>query len=893
VGGRTGVEVLDIQSEMKKKIPRPPRLAQWVLKVFFTDRGDFTHLGDFTQVFNRLVRREGPRRARLWFWGQTLEVLPWILSNKIYWSLVMFRNYLVTAFRNLFKSRGFSVINIAGLSVGMAACILILMFIRDELSYDAYHENGDRIYRLAVDYKLRSEEARIATVGASTAVELVSLYPEVENAVRFRVYGDLVVQHGQKSFREPRAVYVDPSFFDIFSIPLVAGDQETVLDEPFSAVLTRETAVKYFGTEDVLGRTLLVENRDDYKVTGIIDRIPDNSHFHFDMLMSMSSTEESRSPDWLSLNFQTYLLLSPDVDPQALEAKLPDLVFDRVGKQLQQITGFPPKLIFASGVVRFRYFLQPLRDIHLHSHLMVEFEPNSDIKYIYIFSVIALFILVIASINFVNLTTARSAGRAKEVGVRKVLGSQRAQLIRQFSSESIFFSLLSMLLALLIVSLFLPLFNHLSGKHLSLSHLGSLVPIALIVLMALVTGLFSSLYPSLLLSGFSPSRVLKGDLQHGMSSRRLRSALVIFQFAASIILIIGTIVIYRQLHFIQNKKLGYEKEQVLVMDNAMLLGDSIQSFKKDMLNNPDFRMGTVSSYLPVPSGRNAMSFFPEGDIQSTFPVQTWTVDHGYIPTLGMSVVKGRNFSEEFSTDSGAVIINQTMARELEWDNPLGKRLSTILSEKGDRATYEVIGVVEDFHFESLRNDISPLALCLGTSPDYMSFRIGTEDVSQSITALRQKWEDYLPLQPFEYFFLDERFDTVYQAERRIGEIAGVFSGLALIIGCLGLLGLASFTAEQRTKEIGVRKILGASAGSIVKLLLREYFLLIALANAIAWPVAYFLMREWLREFAFRAPFSLWIPIAAGAAAAAIALFTVGFLALKTAVSNPAQSLRYE
>lgn len=878
---------------MKKKRSHPPRLAHWVLKVFYTDRGEFTHLGDFTQVFNRLARQKGLGTAWLWYWGQTLNVLPWIISNKIYWSLIMFRNYLVTAFRNLFKSRGLSVINIAGLSVGMAACILILMFIRDELSYDTYHEKSDRIYRLAVDYKLRSDEARIATVGASTAAELVSLFPEVENAVRFRVYGDLVVQYEKKSFRESRAVYVDPSFFEIFSVPLIAGDPGAALNEPFSVVLTKETAVKYFGSEDALGKTLLIENRDDYQVTGIIDKIPDNSHFHFDMLMSMSSTEESRTPSWLSLNFQTYLLLKPDADPQALEAKLPDLVFDQVGKQLQKMTGIPPKLIFASGVIRFRFFLQPLRDIHLHSHLMVEFEPNSDIKYIYIFSVIALFILMIASINFVNLATARSAGRAKEVGVRKVLGSQRAQLIRQFSVESLFFSSLSMLLALLIVGLFLPLFNHLSGKSLTMSHLGSLIPVGVIILITLLTGLLSSLYPSLLLSGFSPSRVLKGDLKQAMKSGKLRSALVVFQFTASIVLVIGTIVIYRQMHYIQHKKLGYEKEQVLVLDNATLLGESVQTFKEDMLNHPDFRLGTVSSYLPVPSGRNGMSFFPEGDVQNTVSVQMWRVDLDYIPTLGMSIAQGRNFSEEFGTDDSAVVINQSMSRELGWDKPVGKRLSTILSEEGDRATYTVVGVVNDFHYESLRDNIAPLVLCLGYSPDYISFRIGTEDIVQAISALQQKWKEYLPLQPFEYFFLDDRFDSVYRAERRIGEISGVFSGLALMIGCLGLFGLASFTAEQRTKEIGIRKILGASVASIMRLLLREYLLLIALANVLAWPAAYYMMRVWLREFAFRAPFSLWIPLTAGAAAIAIAFLAVGFQALKTAVSNPIQSLRNE
>ncbi len=876
-----------------KRYLRPPRLAQWVLKIFHTDRKEFTHLGDFVQVYNEIYQKSGKFRAWCWYWIQTLKTFPWIFSNKIYWSFAMFRNYITTGLRNLFKNKGFSLINITGLAIGMAACLLIFLFVRDELSYDAYHEKADRIFRIAVDYKLRSQELEVATVGPVTAETMISKYPEIEDAVRFRDRGGQIIQYGDRSFRESRVIFIDSSFFNIFSIPLIAGDQETALEEPHSLVLSRKMAEKYFGNDDPIGKILKVGNQDDYKVTGVIEKIPDNTHFHYDFLLSMASLDESRMPSWLTLNFATYLLLKPGTDPEVLEEKFPELVTQFVGGEIEKVTGFSAKLIFASGQFRFRYYLQPLRDIHLHSALLAELEANSDIKYVYIFSAIALFILIIASINFMNLSTARSAGRAKEVGVRKVLGSQRIQLIRQFLAEAVFFSFFSMILAIFLVSLFLSTFNRLSGKSLSISSLSSPLTIGAILMITILTGIFSGVYPAFFLSSFQPVKILKGDLSRGIQSGQLRNSLVVFQFMATIILLIGSITVFRQLQFIQNKKLGFEKEQVLVLENAYLLRDQASAFKEEMLKYPEYVSGTITGFLPVTSSRNGTTVFPEGDVRSTLTVQFWTVDHDYIKTLGMTMAQGRDFSKEHSTDTSSAIINQKAVTEFGWEDPIGKKISVPTSTNGDFMTYTVVGIVGDFHFESLRDNIAPLVMRLGEDRGHISFRIRTENIDKTLTQMKKEWNEFLPVQPFDYYFLDDRFDSMYRSERRIGEVIGVFAVLAVIIGCLGLFGLASFTAERRTKEIGIRKVLGASIPSIMKLLFREFIILIAIANIMAWPVAYYMMNRWLRGFAYRAPLSIWIFLTAGLAAILIALLTVSYQAVKSAVTNPVSSLRYE
>jgi putative ABC transport system permease protein len=547
------------------------------------------------------------------------------------------------------------------------------------------------------------------------------------------------------------------------------------------------------------------------------------------------------------------------------------------------------------GDIRGEFYLQALRDIHLHSDLLGEMEATSDVKYVYIFTAIALFVLIISSINYMNLSTARSAGRAREVGIRKVLGSFRSQLIRQFLTESMMLCLVSLVLALGLVRLVLPYFNGFSGKALSMLALGNPSMIVVLVLVTIFVGILAGSYSAFFISAFKPVNVLKGHLKSGAKTGWLRSVLVIFQFAASIILIIGTFVVYNQLDYIQNKKLGYDKEQVVILNNTYLLGDQAETFKNQMLVYPQIVNATVSNYLPVPSSRNNSAVLPEGerDSKKATSMQNWVVDHDFITTLGMKIVVGRDFSREYSTDTKATLINQAAAKQFDWAQPVGKRIGRVVSNAGDIELYEVIGVVEDFHFETLKETIGPLVMFLGNSNGRISFRVETEDLSATIGLLQKEWKKFLPHQPFEYGFLDERFADMYQTEQRIGRIFGVITGFAIFIGCLGLFALAAFTAEQRTKEIGIRKVLGATAANIIRLLTKEFVILIAIANLIAWPVAFLVMKGWLKDFSYRISLSVWLFVGAGLLTLFIALLTVSFQAVKAALADPANSLRYE
>lgn len=807
----------------------------------------------------------------------------------------MLKNYFKTALRNLLRQRGYSLINITGLAIGMACCLLILMFVNDELSYDNYSKYADRIHRITLKLKFGGRDLHAAVTCAPMAKTLVNDYPEVEEAVRFRSRGSYIIKYGENSFKEQRFTFSDPTFFKVFGIPLLKGDPETALKEPNTLVLSKKTAEKYFGQEDPIGKIVKVDNKDEYKVTGVFAAIPHNTHFHFDVIASLESLEESRQPMWWSFNFNTYLLLSPQADPKALEAKFPGFIKKYMASQLEKLIGQSYDKIIASGNLMMEFSLQPLQRIHLYSDLEAELGPNSDIKYVYIFSAIAFFILVIASINFMNLSTARSASRAREVGIRKVVGSQRSQLVRQFLTESMILSIISMILALVLVNLALPFFNKLSGKALTFSNFNHGEMILAVIVITLLTGILAGLYPAFFISAFQPIKVLKGQLKSGVKSGWLRSSLVVFQFTASIILIIGTLVVMSQLKYIQNKKLGFDKEQVLVLDNAHLLGKQAETFKNEMLTHSQITSATNSSYLPVPSNRNSSAVFPEGQIanKNSTTLQNWVVDYDYIKTLGMKIIEGRDFSREFSTDETAVIINQETAKQFGWKEPLGKHLSRITSNEGNMTSYTVIGVVEDFHFDSLRNTIGPLIMFLGQDQGLMSFRIDTRDISGTIALLRDTWNKFLPGQPFEYYFLDERFYEIYKAEQQLGEIFGIFAGLAIFVGCLGLFGLAAFIAEQRTKEIGIRKALGASISSIIGLLSKEFVILVAAANVIAWPAAYMIMNQWLKDFAYRTSLNFIIFLAAGAAALFIALLTTSYQAIKAAIADPVKSLKYE
>ena len=807
----------------------------------------------------------------------------------------MLKNYIKTAVRNLLKRKGYSLINIVGLAIGMASCLLILMFVIDELNYDAYNEKADRIYRVAGSFFYGGRSFDIAVAPAPMAQVLIDEFPEVENAVRFRQRGRYVFRYGDNIFREMQVSYTDHSFFDIFSIPLLKGNPDTALEEPNTLILSQKTAEKYFRDEDPVGKTLRLNDQTDYMVTGVFEEIPGNSHFHFDVFVSMVSLAESKNKIWMSQNFQTYILLQEGADPAAVEAKFPDMLIKYMGPQIESFMGKSMEKLMEENELKGEFFLQPLRDIHLHSDLVAEMEATSDIKYVYIFTAIALFILIIASINYMNLSTARSAGRAREVGIRKVLGSFRSQLMRQFLSESMMLCLVSLLIALGLVRLTLPSFNRLSGKVLSMSAIGSPSMVGVLVLVTIFVGILAGSYSAFLLSAFQPVNVLKGKLKSGAKTGWLRSGLVVFQFAASIILIIGTFVVYNQLHYIQNKKLGYDKEQVIIMNNTYLLGDRAETFKNQMLAYPQIVNAAVSDYLPVPSNNNNSPVLPEGerDSKKATSMQNWIVDYEYITTLGMKIVAGRDFSREYSTDTKATIINQAAAKQFDWAQPVGKRIGRYISNQGDIELYDVIGVVEDFHFETLKETIGPLVMFLGNSNGNISFRVETEDISGTIGLLQKEWKKFLPYQPFEYRFLDERFADMYQAEQRIGRIFGVFAGFAIFIGCLGLFALAAFTAEQRTKEIGIRKVLGATAPNIIRLLTKEFVILISVANVIAWPVAFWVMKGWLKDFSYRISLSVWMFVGAGLLTLLIALLTVSFQAVKAALTDPATSLHYE
>jgi len=813
----------------------------------------------------------------------------------------MLKSYFKIAVRNLLRHKSYSLINIVGLAIGMACCILILLYVQNELSYDRHHEKADRIYRVASDHKFGGNHFQMAVSPAPMAEALVRDFPEVESAARFRGYGSFLIKKvGEQNFKEERVIFADNAIFDIFTIPLLAGDAKAALTAPNTVVISQSTAKKYFSEDDPVGQSLLFDNTAVYKITGVFADMPDNGHFHFDFIAALISRDESRNGLWVSNNFRTYLLLKAGGQPAALEAKFPEMIRKYAGPQVQEFLGASFEAMVQQGN-QMRFYLQPLRDIHLHSDLNVEFEPNGNIKYVYIFSAIAFFILLIACINFMNLATARSANRAKEVGIRKVVGSYRRQLVGQFLAESIFLSVIAVMLALVVVELILPAFNNLAEKSLQTFYFGNWPLLATLIGITLLVGVVAGSYPAFVLSSFKPVSVLKGAKSAGARSSRLRSVLVVFQFAASVILIVGTLIIKNQLHYIQNKNLGFNKEQVIVLHDAYALGEKLDAFKNEVMRNPSTISATVSGYLPVSSNRNDTGFWPEGQRAGDNPVsmQIWNVDYGYVETMGMEIVAGRNFSETFGADSSAVILNERAAKMFGFGDPLGQKIYTWAFTPGqgidrDRTIpHTVIGVVKDFHFASLKSNIGALGLRLGRSRGFISFRFKVQEVAALIAFLENKWKEFAPDQPFAYSFLDERFSNMYRAEQKVGDVFSVFAGLAIFTACLGLFGLASFMTEQRTKEIGVRKVLGASVSQIVILLSKDFTRLVLLAIAIAAPVAYFAMNRWLQDFAYRIQIGVETFLLAGGMALLIALLTVSTQAIKAALANPVEALRYE
>jgi putative ABC transport system permease protein len=806
----------------------------------------------------------------------------------------MFSNYFKIAFRNLRRNKATTAINIAGLALGISSCLLIVLFVQNQLSYDRYNKKADRIFRVVLRGKMQVGELKEANVMPPVAATLKKDFPEIEEATRIRPYGSPRITYGNKTFKEDQIAFVDSNFFRVFTVPLIKGNPHTALAAPNNVVISRSVAKRYFGDEDPVGKVLqFKDNKAAATVTGLFDEIPANSHFHFGVLVSMSSLPEASEPTWLNSNFFTYLVLPEHYDYKKLEAKLPQEVDRYVGPQLQKGLGLTMDQFKKNGN-SIGLYLQPLTDIHLHSDLTGNIEPTGNLSYVYIFSAVALFMLLIACINFMNLSTAAAFKRAREVGIRKVMGSVKGQLIRQFLLESLVLTAIALGLALLLVYIVLPFFNTLTGQQLDLNLASHPWLLPGLLLLGLFTGLLAGSYPAFFLSSFNPITVLKGKLTAGKSSAGLRSGLVVFQFFISISLIIGTMVVYGQLSYMRHKDLGYNKDQVLIVQEIWWLGNKKEAFRQQLLQDPRVVSVTSSGYLPAgPSNGNNFFAYSDGNKDQMVKNLRYDVDENYIPTLGMTMTAGRNFSKEYGSDSTAIIVNETAVRAFGWkNNPLGHTI-THSENDGVTSTYHVIGVVKDFHFRSLHEQITPLVMTLGQDYNNFIVRTRTKDIAGLLSALQHQWSSMTTESAFSYSFLDQRFDNTYKSEQNIGIILGIFAGLTIFVACLGLFGLATFTAAQRVKEIGIRKVLGADVTGLVTLLSKDFLKLVGIAFLISAPVAWLVMNRWLQDFVYRMSISWWIFAAAALLALLVALLTIGSQAIKAATANPVKSLRSE
>jgi len=803
----------------------------------------------------------------------------------------MFKNYLKTGWRNIKRQKGYSFINIAGLALGMACAILIVFFIHHELGFDRFHKNADRIHRVVTDGTIREDRGIFPAAQMALGPTLAKDYPEVAAVVRVQRLSKTMVKYADRRFYETGLLYADASVFDVFTFPLLAGDPQSALTLANTVVLTERMANKYFRGLDPIGKILRFNDEADFTVTGVMKDVPSHSHLQFDFLVSLE-TLLARNPDlrrdWFNFSVPTYVLFRDKRGPMEIGPKLADLVEERLAPFLKSVGG------------KIEYSFQPLTKIHLFSRFAIDFVATAgNIQYIYIFAAIALFMIGIACMNFMNLATARSAKRAREIGLRKVVGADRRALFAQFLGEATTHSLLSLMLALFLVWLALPFFRSISGIDLELgaSQLAWLVPS--LIGLALFVSLVAGSYPAVYLSALRPVSTLKGAWKAGPGNARFRHVLVVIQFLIGVALIIGTAVVRRQLDFMRNRNLGFSPEQVLVtrIDDPAIF-PRIESVKARLKEIPGVVSAARTQAVPGQlTEANAQPYVPEGFSESqAFLFRQFFVDADFVPTLGLDIVGGRNFSKERPMDADALLINEATVRKLGWADPVGRKIKVpaAMGESGlGWGEKTVIGVIRDFHFLGLRETIEPCLLELGTQMDQLLIKLKTERLSATIRELEGAWGEIDPIRPLDFFFLDGFFNAQYRDEERLSRVVIAFSGLAIAIACLGLFGLASFLAEQRAKEIAIRKVLGASVRGVLVRQSWEFLKLVALATILAWPAAYFAMTAWLKNFAYRAALSPWTFLTAGVTALVIAFLTVASQAYRAASSNPAESLKYE
>jgi putative ABC transport system permease protein len=800
----------------------------------------------------------------------------------------MIRNYFKVALRNMRKHAFFTAINLFGLTSGMICCLFIFIYVVDEVSYDKFHHDVQKIYRLGLHGKMGEQEIFTSVSSAPVGLAMKTEIPGVEDFTRVWQRGDLVFKNGDLAFTEKKVFYADSNFFQFFSFVLKEGDARTALKEPHSIVITPALAGKYFGKENPVGKTLTLGNDNAaFKVTGIAEPAPSNSHFHYGALLSFSTVDKEVGPSWLNNSMWTYIRKNPATLPGSVESKLNSLVEKNVGPELEKAMGIDFKGFIKRGGV-YGHFIYPLTDSHLYSTLRDNPEPNGDIRYVYAFSFIGLFILCIACINFMNLSTAQSAGRAKEVGLRKTLGSQRGQMILQFMGESLWYSLAAMILAVLIAYLLLPSFNLLSGKELSLSAIFSPLFLTAIIILTLFVGMLAGSYPAFYLTAFSAITVLRGKMRTGIKSKGVRSTLVVVQFAISIFLIMATAVVYQQLSFLQTRNLGMDRNHMLILQNMDRLGNGKNAFKTEISKLSGVEKASFcDNYFP---GINNTTIFRAKGSDKDHIICTYFADEEHQDVMRFSMAAGRNFSKEFPSDSNAVLINEAAAKEFGWSDPLREE---VIHFGGPTAqSKKIVGVFKDFSFESVKTKVRPLIIQWTSNADNLMIRY-SGDSRRIIEAVGNVWKQEAKGEPFEYAFMDQNYDSLFRAEQRLRNIFLVFSGLAILIACLGLFALAAYTTEQRTKEIGIRKALGATVENLTLVLSREFTILVIVAFVPAALAGWYFMSSWLSEFEYHIGISLWLFVGSGFAAVLLAWLTVSFQSIKAARSNPVKALRYE
>jgi putative ABC transport system permease protein len=858
---------------MKHKKNRPSRWGLWFLSTAYAESEHFPLIGDFEEIYSEIVAERGAFSASLWYWGQILRSMPSFISNSMYWSVAMLRNYLKVILRNIRKHKGYSVINITGLAIGMACCLLISIWVLDELGYDRFHENAPRLYRVEEDQDYSGRIYHVNVTPHPLAPALIEEIPEIIDATRYVWSGGFLFRYGENAFFEYNIRAVDPSFFQMFSFPLIKGEKDRALDSTYSVVLNEDMAEKYFGKDDPLGKIITINNTHEFTVSGIVKNVPHNSRLQFEILVPYAFLEKigRTNQSFGSNSIGTYVQLSPNARMEQVNEKILGFIKAKVPDSVTDL------------------MLMPFTKIHLYGYFGYG-KSAGAIQYVYIFSIIAMFVLLIACINFMNLSTARSANRAKEVGMRKVVGALKSHLIRQFYGESIIFAFIALVLAAGIVTLILPAFSQFTDKELTWA-VGGIGTIFLgVAAITLFTGLVAGSYPALFLSSFQPVKVIRGSLKSGAGSSLFRKILVVVQFSLSVLLIIGTVVVYQQLTYMKDHRLGWDREHLLyfpLRDDVQKVYDTL---KTELIKDSHVMNITATGQLPSRIGSNSGGAEWEGkDPNLSILIGFNFVDFDFVETLKIKMKEGRSFSREYSSDlQTAFVVNEEVAKLMDKESVVGERFSFV----GKEGT--IIGVMENWHYQPIREKIEPLAITLSERPSrVMLIRIPPGDISESLDAIKNIWERVIPTYPFEYYFLDENFDSMYRREESIGTLLKYFAILAVFIACLGLFGLASFTAEQRTKEVGIRKILGATVSNITVLLCKEFFLLVFVSNIIAWPVAYFLMRNWLQSYAYRTSLSVFIFISAMAIALLVAFLSVSFQAIRAATASPIDSLRYE